>query len=357
MIGRKELTGIIITTIIIKIILVFPRQLAMNSGQAAWIEVLYVSIIALILILITGRVYKHKQSVIELAYMVGGKFLKIIIGITVFSILLTNYASVSRVYPESIKVVLLQNTRIDVITAAFALTAGIGAYMGIKSLTRVNYLFTPIAGAVFAGLLILLIPYYSLENVMPILGNGPKKIFLSGFNSLSLFSDIILLNIFLPYSKNLDEARSVSRVSIIVSGTIAACVTAAYCLIYVYPVSKEYIMPVYQMSRIISISNFFSRFEAFFQFVWSILILLYSATYIYAMCEVLSSTFNLKYKKPLIVPIVLIGTTLSSIPSSVVDTVNMGKYVNMVEYPLVFLLPIIFGALTNRRKGEKHEIY
>lgn len=357
MIGKKELTGVIVTAIVVKMLLTYPRQLAINSGQAAWIEVLFVTVIAFLLILVTCRVYKHKHSIIELAYMVGGKGLKIAVGVVVFLIFLANFVSVARVFPETVKVVLLQDSRVDIIVAAFAVASGIGAYMGIKSLARVNYMFFPIAGAVFAAFLLLLLPYYNIENLFPILGEGAEKVFLSGFNSLSLFSDILLLNILLPYSKNLSEARTISRRAIIISGIISILIVAAYTLTYIFPVSRDFILPVYQLSRIISLSNFFGRYEAFFQFVWSILILIYSSVYIWAMCNALQSTFNLKYEKPLIVPVVLIGITLTSIPSAITSVVNIIKYINMIEYPLVFLLPIIFGALTNRRRGERNEIY
>lgn len=227
--------------------------------------------------------------------------------------------------------------------------------MGIRSISRVNYMFLPTVGAIFIGFLLLLIPYYKIDNIMPILGEGADKIFLSGFNSLSLFSDIILLNVLMPYSKNLSEAKTVSIRAIIISAIIALLITTAYCLAYVYPVSKDYILPVYQMSRMIHVSSFFSRFESFFQFIWSILILLYSAIYIYAMCDVLQRTFNLKYSNPLILPVTILGVTIAGIPSAVTDAIGLEKYVNLIEYPIVFLLPIILGLLTRNKGGVSHE--
>ena len=275
MIGKKELTGVLVTVIVVKMLLSYPRELVLTSGQAAWIQVIYISLVALALIIITARVYTHKRSIVDLAQMIGGKGLRIAVGILIFLILLANFSTVARVFPETVKIVLLQTFDADVITIVFAIVSGIGAYMGIRSVARVNYMFLPIAGGAFIGFLLLLIPYYKINNIMPILGEGPQKIFLSGFNSLSLFSDIILLNVLIPYSKNLSEATTVSIRAIIISAIIAFLITAAYCLAYVYPVSRDYILPVYQMSRMIHISSFFSRFESFFQFMWSILIFLY----------------------------------------------------------------------------------
>ena len=355
MIGKKELTGVLITAIVVKMLLSYPRELVLNSGQAAWIQVIYISLVALALILITTRVYMHKCSIVDLAQMVGGSGLRTAVGILVFLILLANFSAVARVFPETVKIVLLQNFNADIITIVFAIAAGIGAYMGIHSVARVNYMFLPIAGSAFIGFLLLLMPYYEIDNIMPILGEGADKIFVSGFNSLSLFSDIILLNVFIPYSKNLSESKTVSVRAIIISAIVAFLITAAYCFAYGYPVSRDYILPVYQMSRMIHISSFFSRFESFFQFMWSILILLYAAIYICGMCAVLQRTFNLKYINPLILPITILGITIASIPSAVTDAIELEKYVNLIEYPIVFLLPIIFGALTRNKGGIRHE--
>ena len=89
--------------------------------------------------------------------------------------------------------------------------------------------------------------------------------------------------------------------------------------------------------------------------MWSILIFLYSAIYIYAMCDVLQRTFNLKYINPLILPVTILGVTIAGIPSAVTDAIGLEKYVKLVEYPIVFLLPIVLGLLTRNKGGIRHE--
>lgn len=354
MLKEKELVSVTVIAIVVKMLLTFPREIVINSGQAAWIQVLYVSVVAFLLLYLTTRIYKHKRNLIDLAYMTGGKILKIIIGVLLFLILLVNFSSVARIFQETVKIVLLQSTKIENIAVVFSITVAIGAYMGIGSIARVSAIFLPFAGIVFAGFILLLIPHYDLNNIMPVFGNGLNKIFLSGFNSLSLFSDIILLNILIPYCKNLDSVKRIMKKSVIISGALAVIITFIYCLTYVYPVSADYMIPVYQMARMVDISSFFSRFEAFFQFVWTILIFLYSSIYIFAMCYVLQQTFNLKYLKPLIFPVVIIGIAIAGVPAGIDGGLQMEKFVRTLCYPFVFLLPVIFGLIT-RKRGEKNE--
>lgn len=99
--------------------------------------------------------------------------------------------------------------------------------------------------------LILLIPYFNINNIFPILGNGVYSITVKGINTISLFSDILLLNILLPYCENTSEAKKSGWRAIYISATIGVVILLSYCLIYPYPVSREFMIPVYQLSRVI----------------------------------------------------------------------------------------------------------
>lgn len=344
-----------ITVVTIKLLLSYPASIVKNSGQAAWIEVLYASLLAFVLFFITSKAYKFKKDIITLAESIGKKPLKIIVGLAVFFVLLFNFSIVTRMFPESVKVIMLQDNKIESILIGFAVVTAIGAYMGIHSISRISFLFLPIAGIVFVGFLLLLLPYCNIQNIMPILGEGPKNLFLNGINSLAIFSDFILLNIFIPDMKNLDDTKKSGKKSFIISAAAAFLTVLAYCLNYEYPASADYLLPMYQLMKMIHISSFFSRFEAFFQFIWSILVFLYSSAYVFAMCRVLQKTFSLKFYKPLIIPLVLISTAIAKLPDSISDTVKFAEKFNLIQIPIVFFLPLIICliAISIYRKEDK----
>lgn len=352
MLQKKEITSLIINAVFVKMLLSFPREILVNSANSAWIQVIYNIIAVLLIFFITVKIYKEKKSVIDIAEKKGGKWLKIPTGIIVFIILMVNFLSIIRIFPETVKIVLLKETPTNFIVLVFAAAAAFGAYMGIESISRIHYIFLPIAAFVLVLFLIMLIPHYQINNIMPLFGSGADKIFLSGFKSISMFSDIILLNILLPYAETLDDIKNGGFKAIIISGAAAAVIMLAYCLVYPYPVSENFIFPLYQMARMVNLSSFFSRFEAFFQFVWSILIMLYASFYIYAMCFVWQRTFSLKFHKPLIFPVVVIAFSLSLMPKSIVNAVNIEKIINSIIFLLAFIIPIIFGLMTKRRKKQ-----
>lgn len=355
MLQRKKITSLIINAISIKMLLTYPRNIVLNSGNAAWIQVLYNFIVTILIFTIIAMSYRGKKNIIEVAGQCGGKALKIIIGIIVTVILGANLISTVRIFPETIKIIMLQESKIEIILLIFAAVTAIGAYMGIDSIATIHYLFLPIAGAVMAAFLVLLLPYYKLDNLFPILGNGAKSIFVTGINSMSVFSDIILLNILMPYMENYSEFKKSGYRSIIIGGIIVFLIMLAYCSAYPYPASEDFILPVYQLTRIIHLSSFFSRFETFFQFVWSILIMLYASFYIYVLCYVWQITFNLKFNKPLIAPLIIVIFGLSLIPNSIMDFIKLENIIYCIIYPFAFLLPIIFSAASRKINGGKHE--
>lgn len=359
MLQRKELTALIINVIITKMILMFPKTIIENSGNAAYLQALYNIITAFLLFIFIFKIYKGKRNVIELADMAGGRTLKIIVGLIVFISLMINYSSIIRVFPETIKIVLLQDFNVELITVIFMTVIGIGAAIGIEALGRANYIFIPVIGGIFVLFLLCLIPYYRANNLLPLMGNGAGKVFGSGFNTLSIYSDGLLLNIFLPYYENNSEAKKSGRRAIFVSAAVIVTILLAYCLIYPYPVSKEFMIPIYQLARIIHLSTFFSRFEAIFQFAWSVMILLYSAIYVYALCFVWQTTFGLKFYRPLIIPVVLISGAVALFPDSIIQLIVNEKWANIAVYPVSFLLQIIFGFVSNKyygiRKDKKYE--
>ena len=352
---RKELTAVIVNVIITKMVLMFPKTMITNSSNAAWIQALYNIAVAIILFFIISKLYKGKRNIIELAGMSGGKPLKIIVGLVVFASFVINYASIIRVFPETIKIVLLQDFNVEIITVLFMTAIGIGAFFGIEAIARVNFFFLPIIGGIFFMFLLFLIPSYNIYNLLPVFGGGAKKILGSGFNTLSLFSDLLLFNILLPEYKNSREANKSGWRAILISAPIILAILISYCLVYPYPISGEFMIPIYQLARVINLGSFFSKFEAIFQFAWSVMLLLYASIYVYALSHVWQLTFDLKYYRPLIFPVVIISGAISLLPDSIIQLIINEKWEDIAVYPIAFLLPIAFGFVSRKYYGIRKE--
>lgn len=75
MIDRKKMTTLLINVISVKMFLTFPKVMIINSGNAAWIECIYNTLIVIGLFWITTKLYRSNKNIIQLAEMTGKKWL------------------------------------------------------------------------------------------------------------------------------------------------------------------------------------------------------------------------------------------------------------------------------------------
>lgn len=355
--NQKQLTMVIANLLIVKIIFAFPRNLFKTSGNAAWIEAIYLTIVAWILLEITFLTYKTvgKKSVIQLAECIGGKTLKVITALIIILVIGGFLCTEVRTFAESVKIILLPSTSIEVIMLLFAITAGIGAWYGLEAIATINAIFFPFCLFFLAVLVIWLVPNFNLNNLMPVFGLGGKNIFLHGIKNLSCFSDILVLNLLLPYCNNVEMVKKSGRYAILTAGSVLIAIALVYGLCYPYPYSADFLLTAYQLSRMARAGEYFQRFEALFELVWTLTHLLYSAIYIYIICSVLKDGFKLSYSKPLIPCVVALVALISFEPSSVMDLLEVSSTVKQIFFPFAYVLPIAVPLIYAHKRRYNDE--
>ncbi len=353
-IENKELTCILINIITVKMLFSFPRTLVLNSGNSAWIQMVLVSLISCVAFWFIIFLYRKAEmkSLMELSNEIGGRGLKIVVGTILSAVLLFNSSLTMRALPESIKTVLLPLTPMSLLILVLGIAIAFGAYMGIFSIARIHSIYIPVAIISLAIFLILLFPDLDITNLFPILGEGTYNIFVDGLSSVSIFSDVIVLFVLLPFCGNYDKVRRASHRALLISSVISILIVLFYNLIYSYPSSKEFMLPVYQMTRLIKIGDFFQRLEAFFEFVWSFAVLLYSSLYLFVLCYIWKEIFDLKYYKPLILPFSIIMCATAYLPSSTVRMSGIQNISSLISIPVSFILPVIIILIHTKKKAR-----
>lgn len=352
MLSQKELTMIITNAFTVKMLLTYPNGLIDLCGNSAWIAVIISTAAAAAVFWITTLLYVPNKNIIGIAETLGGSGLRIATGVAVFVIMALGFFGVWRSFVEIIRLVLLQGTYIEFIALLFGITLLLGAMCGIKAIGRVHGIFIPVAAISFVLFVILAVPEFKTLNIFPIFGKGVKNTFLYGFNGLSIFGDLLMLNILIPYSGTLNNYKKSGAKSIWIGGACAFLIMICYNLIYTYPASADFIVPVYQVERLMRFSSFFSRFEAVFQLIWSLAIMLYGSAYSYTMALVWQSTFKLKDIKPVIYVTVAAMGAAALVPEDFELMILMERIINKYLFIPVLLLPLIFGAVS-RIKAKK----
>lgn len=344
MLTKKQLSAITINAIVVKMLITFPHSVIEICKNAAWISAAYCAIIAFLLFTAICRVYFSDRNVIGIAERLGGAPMRIVVGIMVFAALFANFFTFVRIFPEVIRLVLLQTTYVELIGLLFAVGVLLGAYCGIEAVARISELTLAGNGIVFLVFIVMLIPTMKIENALPILGGGAYALFIQNIPFVSVFSDLLLLNLLMPHMQNSFDYRRAGMRAVILGGFCAVLIVAAYCFSYVYPVTENYLMPVYQLERLIHLGNFFSRLEAVFQLVWSVSILLYASLYLAVMADVWKETFGLRESKPLLPAIMAAVVGAAFIPSDLLMAVAAETVVNRWLFIPAFALPLFLGT-------------
>lgn len=351
-IGKTQLTMLMANAISVKLFLMFPRTMVQTSGTAAWIQSIYVTVLALLIFIGTYKLYSKcgNADIIDLSEHIGGHIMKIVTGVTVSVILCANIGTIVRIFPESIKLYLLPKTPTEFILVFLLTAAAIGAGYGIEAISRLHALIIPICAVIMGLFFLLVLPNCSPDNLLPIMGNGAYCIFVRGFNKISIFSDIIILNLLIPMAESRETAVKCGFWAIVWGGIFAFVITLIYATAYPYPISADFIMPVYQLMRLVKVGEFFQRAEAIFEFVWSLSTMLYISLYICVICMVFRKSFGLKHYKPIIAPIAIIISAVAFMPTSIEILLKSDEIIKNVVYPFAFLLPIVLAWIYNLMK-------
>lgn len=356
-ISEKELTFIISNLIIVKMIFSFTRGLFLYAGNSAWIESVFMSLIALAFLELSFLTYRicGKKTVVEVAEEIGGKLLKSVVTILCLFVLFANFVSEIRIFFESVKIVLLPRTKTELIMLMVAIAIAIGAKKGMTAIATVNAIFFPICLIFLAFIAVFLIKNYDINNLFPMLGEGTQNIVFGGIKNMFCFSDILALNLLMPHIKDIGTVKRSGRKAVVIASVTLILICLCYALCYSDDRAKEFLLPIYQLTRMIKAGEYFQRFEAFFEFVWTITELLYAEIYVFLIAETVSRGFSVPNYKVLIYPTIAISFLLAIEEPSVVDVIKMSDLVGVTSYPIAFLLPIIIPILyiPKKRKGIK----
>ncbi len=349
-ISGKDLTSVLVNILIVKLIMFYPRRIVNISGNSSWIVSIYATLVMLLIFYAISKIYDFSEPIMDKAEKCGGAFLRFLSGALLTALLLTSMCSFVRIYPESVKIIFLKHTPIELLVLLLGAAAVFGVYCGIDSLGRVISIFLPAAGVVMVGTFLLLIPHMELSNLTPVLGPGAKTLFVDGLSVISGFSDIIILFIIGISPGNSEKIIKTGYKTILISGSVITLILFAYCCIVPYNISQYYLMPIYQMTRVIQIGEFFSRFEIFFEFIWTILVMLYFSVYLYAICLVWERMFKIEYHRPLAPAFMVIIFCLSLAPGSYLEFSNNYSWYTAFILCVIIFLPGLIGICDRRRK-------
>lgn len=360
-IGNFEAACLLLNMIAYKILLGFPRDAAEDAGTAGWLMSLLVSVLVFVIFSVLSRLYSkfHGDSILDISESVIGGIGKTIVGILLMLDLLIIVPITLREFAEDIKVISLGSTPVSVILMLFSAGMVIGAWLGLETLTRIHALTVPVLAGAYILILILNIPGFEISRLAPWLGLGIDVITRKGISNLSLFSEIFVLFLIIPYLNNKSDFSSIGKFSLLFSSLFLVLSTLCYALVYPYPTTTEFFLPMYQMARSIRLGRFFDRIESAFILIWATSAFLYLSSGLYFLTFLFQKTFLLKYQRPLIFPFTVLIFTLGMMPENLYSTLLIEMQLfRGYSWLITLMLPLVLlmigtAGIRNRRGTVK----
>ena len=330
----------------------------MECGSATPINLIYISILAIILVLLICSLLKNfpGQDILDISNFLFGKYFKIFVGILFICYLLLTCSYLLRDFCEGLKIIYFTRTHIYYILAIFILTIWIIARLGEKAVINSNMLILPIA--LFSIIFILLANMKNLvpQKIFPILGYGVNKTFITGLENLYSFGNIGILYFLPSYLKDVKKLKKISIISIVISCFYLIITLTGLLVMFPFTLSNHEIMPLYLASRYIEFGNFFQRVDSVFLLIWIWTMILHLSILLMLSAKVVQKISIIRNRNLIISMFCLIILGISIIPKNLVQInffeTNIYKYMVLYFILSAGIFILIFANLKCRLKNK-----
>jgi len=355
--------GIALVTIFMinELLLNVPKVFFHSVGTATPINIIYISIIIIFICIFLYKLFKpfENMDILDVSEALGGKFLKIVIGILFIGLFAIASATTLRNFSEILKSIYLPKTPLLVLSISFLICSIILNKAGFKTITLTNVLIVPI---VLINILIMFafaIPMFNPSNLLPILGNGIEPTFFSGLSNIYAFNGISILFFLMPFFDKKEDFKKVNIIGIIISSLLLILSITSLLLVFNLTIIKEESLSMYWLIRMIGFGRFFQRIDSMFILLWIMSALSYLAVNLFLIIHIFKKLTKLNKIKIWEYLFSIIILLVSLIPQSLSDIIFTSRLVyKYYVLILVFGLSFIILILANFRKkhiGEKYD--
>ena len=179
---------------------------------------------------------------------------------------------------------------------------------------------------------------FSFERFFPVLGYGLDKTFFAGITNIFAFGGIAFLYFIHPLLKDYKQFKTISIVSIVISGIYLFLSVASMLLVFSYSSSSDQTIAIYSLTRTIQYGRFLQRIDAVFIFIWILLTLSYVCIVLAFNLNIFKKITNISDSKAIIFPFLLLIYGISFFSKDVAKS----KFILEVIYKN-FELILVFG--------------
>lgn len=203
-IGFGEALCILIIVTLSHLILTLPKTIIQSQGSSSILNIMYVSIIVLIIIFFITKLYKNfrGKDILDISSFLLGRWFKFIIGLAFIAYYIFAASLLVSNTSENLKTMYFHNTPIPFIVLFLLLAAGFINKLGPKAVIKCNLIIVPPIIVILVLIFLANSRNLSFTQIFPILGYGAKNTFVNGLSNIYAFSSISFLFLIMPLLKD-----------------------------------------------------------------------------------------------------------------------------------------------------------
>lgn len=343
-IGTVEAIMLILTIVVTHTISTLPRELLVSTKSATLINLIYVSIIAVLLAYLVFRLLKNFPGldIIDISEIAGGKVFRNIIGIIFILYFLISSSILLRNFCESLKIIYFPMTDITFIILLFIIALCTANRLDFSATLKTNLLILPIVLASIIFLFFANMNKFVPQRIFPLLGDGIFNTFVLGLGNLASFGGITYLYFLPPFLKEPEKFKKITIVSTIITAIYLILCVSTLLFMFSFFIDTNEITPLYNATRYIEFGSFFQRLESVFLLFWILVFACYLSIVSKFAMNIFKKITNIETKKPLIDVFGLLFFSIALVPKNYALSQNFEVKV----YPYLMLGISIFLGIS-----------
>lgn len=356
-ISSLEAIFLIITIIVNQIIFNLPNIILHSCGTSAWINVIFVGILAILFTLIISKIFSNfpYQDIVDIAGFLGGGFLKTLIGVFfilfffIFNVLCIGY------FANALKLIYFNKTPLIFLILLFILPPILLNKYSFKTIANVNMVFVPF---VVLDIIILFLGSsneFDISNIFPLLGFGVKETFLYSITNLFAFSGLAYLFFINPFLSDNKDIKRISIISIFISALYLFlsifCLLLSFSSVTIY----DQLFSLYALTRRISLGSFLQRVDAIFILIWIINNFCFTSIGIFYISNIFQKLTKANDSKQVLYPIGMLTFASCLLFNNIADIKRFALYFyKYFTFPLIFIVSFLILIFANRKYSKKN---
>jgi spore germination protein KB len=359
--GNFEAVCLIVILFINHLVLNLPQMILDNSANASTLNSIYILALSLLFVFLVLKLLKNFTGldIIDISEYLGGKFLKILVGILCIIYLIIEASFLVRMFSKNLLLAYFNNYPISFIIFMFLFVVVVANLMGRKSIIKVNTMVMPVALFSILFTFVFVANLLRIELSLPIFADGANTIFITGASNIFAFNGLFFLFFISPLLDKKEDISKVAFSSTLICGIflILSILALVFAFSDIYSIIR--VSPLYFIIINSKLTSFLERPEIIFIFIWALALMSFLSVAVMFVLNIFKKLTNTKNVQNLAVTVCTIIFVISLLINNVFTLEKIAnffyKYASLILIFGIFTL-ILIGANIKKRKTKTVQI-